>query len=74
MRKYIAARLLVLAPFVVLAGCNASPPPPGATLDSGVTSSNGGGQRALGNLPDVGVTNGRATETMQPRDPRVPRY
>ena len=25
-------------------------------LDSGITSSNGGGQRALGNQPGVGVT------------------
>ena len=49
-----------------------APPPP--VLDSGITSSNGGGQRALGNLPNVGVSNGRATDTMQSRDPRVPRY
>ncbi len=30
-------------------------------LDSGVTSNNGGGQRALGNTPDVSVGNGAAT-------------
>ena len=30
-------------------------------LDSGVTSSNGGGQRALGNTLDVGVSNGATT-------------
>lgn len=49
-------------------------PPPSATLDSGVTSSNGGGQRAVGDLPGVGVSNGTATERTLPRDPRVPRY
>lgn len=29
-------------------------------LDSGITSSNGGGTRALGNQPNVGVTTGVA--------------
>ena len=32
------------------------------TPDSGVTSSNGGGQRALGDTPDVAVSNGRVSD------------
>ena len=56
------------------AGCNGQQSSSPPVLDSGITSSNGSGQRELGNLPDVGVSNGRATDTMQPRDSRVPRY
>ena len=75
MPEYTVTRIMaIFVPLAVLAGYNASPPPPDATLDSGITSSNGGGQRALGNLPDVGVTNRRVTESPQPRDPRMPRY
>ncbi len=35
-------------------------------LDSGITSSNGGGQRALGNIPGVNVGSGGATGGLQP--------
>ena len=57
-----------------IAGCNGQPSSSPPVLDSGITSSNGGGQRALGDEPNVGVTNGRAADTLQPRAPRVPRY
>ena len=66
--------LFAMAAVIGLAGCGDKPPPPSATLDSGITSSNGGGQRALGNLPDVTVGQNGARTTMQPRDPRVPTY
>ena len=65
---------LAAAALVSLNGCGDRPPPPSATLDSGITSSNGGGQRALGNLPNVSVGPNGAVVTQQPRDPRVPTY
>ena len=33
------------------------------SLDSGVTSSNGGGARALGNTPNINLGGGNATQT-----------
>ena len=65
---------LAAAIAIGLAGCNVTPPPPGATLDSGITSSNGGGQRATGGLENVTVGPNGARVTQQPRDPRVPTY
>ena len=52
-----------------LSACNGSAQNPAldsttgpARLDSGITSSNGGGQRALGNAPNVGInSSGGAT-------------
>lgn len=38
-----------------LAACSQQTPTVNA-LDTGITSSNGGGQRALGNIPNVGRT------------------
>ncbi len=50
-----------IAAATLLTACSASQPT--ATLPaSGVTASNGGGQRTLGNIPSVGVSNGRGTE------------
>lgn len=51
-------RFGAVAVLVMLAGCGATGPQSTASpaLDSGVTSSSGGGQRALGNLPNTGVT------------------
>lgn len=42
----------------LLAACAEMRPDPVASprLDSGITSNNGGGQRALGDIPNVGVT------------------
>ncbi len=58
---------------VALAGCSSNLPP--ATVPaSGVTSSNGGGMRATGAIPDVGVSNGTATVGTMSPNPRVPRY
>ena len=58
---------------VALAGCTNDLPPP--TLPaSGVTSSNGGGMRATGAIPDVSVSNGNATIGTMSSNPRVPRY
>ncbi len=37
-----------------------------AALDSGITSSNGGGQRSLSNIPGVNVGTGGATGGLQP--------
>ena len=69
MMKFGAAILALVA----LAGCSDTLPP--ATLPaSGITSSNGGGMRATGAIPDVGVTNGIATVGTMPSNPRVPRY
>ena len=68
-------KLSLAAAFAIaLAGCNATPPPPSATLDSGITSSNGGGARQLGNLPNVTVGPNGTSVTELPRDPRTPRY
>ena len=56
-----------------LSGCSGNLPP--ATIPaSGITSSNGGGMRATGAIPDVGVSNGVATVGTMPRNPRVPTY
>ena len=59
---------VVLCACVGLVGCagtsagtaNANAP---GQPQSGVTSSNGGGQRALGDIPNVGVTNGVGATT-----------
>ena len=55
------ALALLFSP-LLLAGCSGSQPIATAPA-SGVTASNGGGQRALGDIPNVGVTNGHVTET-----------
>lgn len=54
---------LVAAACAALGACSQvkADPPVSAQLDSGITSSNGGGQRALGNVPNIGVTNGVTT-------------
>ena len=65
----VGAALLGLAG---LAGC-ANPPPPSIPA-SGITSSNGGGMRATGAIPEVGVSNGNATVGTMQRNPRVPTY
>ncbi len=57
------AVLCVLA----VAGCTDPTPPSGvssagpAAAPSGITSSNGGGQRQLNNLPSVGISQGQST-------------
>ena len=56
--------LLRAAPLVValaaLTACAGERPVPtnSPSLDSGITSSNGGGARTLGNAPSVGITSG----------------
>ena len=55
-------KLPAIAVLIGLAGC-ASTGPGTATstatpAPSGITAANGGGQRALGNLPNIGVTTG----------------
>ena len=67
--------VLVAAALAVgtLAGCSNNLPP--ATVpSSGVTSSNGGGMRATGAIPDVSVSNGNATVGTMQRNPVTPRY
>ena len=51
-------RIAVLILSGLLAACSDVRPSPlvSPQLDSGVTSSNGGGTRTLGNNPNVGVT------------------
>ena len=51
-------RFGAVAMLVMLAGCGATGPQSTVTpgLDSGITSSSGGGQRALGNQPNIGIT------------------
>ncbi len=51
-------RIAALVLAGLLAACANVRPDPVASpkLDSGITSSSGGGMRALGNDPDVGVT------------------
>ena len=44
------------------------------SLDSGVTSSNGGGTRSLGNNPNVSVGTGAAAEPRQAPNSRGPAY
>ena len=69
-RSILVAAVLALG---TLAGCSGNLPP--ATVpSSGVTSSNGGGMRATGAIPDVGVSNGNATVTTMQRNPVQPRY
>ncbi len=50
--------IIILLIACVLTGCAASQPDTVVSpkLESGITSSNGGGQRTLGNQPNVGVT------------------
>ena len=50
--------LAVLASMVLTAGCAAEQPHKNFSpqLASGITSNNGGGQRALGGMPNMGVT------------------
>lgn len=66
----VGAAILGLA---ALSGCS-TPPPPATIPASGVTSSNGGGMRATGAIPDVSVSNGQATVGTMARNPRVPTY
>ncbi len=49
-------RFTTLALMLAVAACSNTMAGPPAQLDTGITSSNGGGQRALGNIPNVGVT------------------
>lgn len=53
---------IILLTACILAACSADRPDTTVSpkLDSGITSSNGGGQRMLGNQPDVGVTTSTA--------------
>lgn len=61
-----------LAAASLLAGCADTPR---ATIPaSGVTSSNGGGMRTTGAIPDVSVSNGQAQVGTMSTNPRVPRY
>ena len=67
----ISIRFLVLAVAgVCLAACNNPNERPGTVvsprLDSGVTSANGGGMRALGNTPSINVGPNGTTETGAP--------
>ena len=56
----------------LLGGCANAPP---ASLPaSGITSSNGGGMRATGAIPDVTVSNGNTSVGTMPSNPRVPIY
>ncbi len=52
---------------LALAACAGAEPGGGtatsARLDSGITSSNGGGQRATGNTPNIGTSNMGAVQT-----------
>ena len=73
MSKLVLSVVLV-GSAVLLAACNGQPPPGHAALDSGITSSNGGGQRAVGDLPEVDVTNGKPSVGLMPASPRVPVY
>ena len=74
MAKTLSVLASVLGVSLSLAACSNPPPPGHAVLDSGITSSNGGGMRATGGLPDVGVTNGSPSVGEMPRSPRVPTY
>ena len=44
------------------------------SLDSGITSSNGGGARALGNQPGVSIGGGTPTQPQQAPNSRGPAY
>ena len=66
--------IILVGSAVSLGACNSQPPPGHAVLDSGITSSNGGGQRAIGDLPEADVTNGKASIGTMPASPRVPVY
>lgn len=70
-RTIVASAGLVV--LTILSGCADVDHGPSIPA-SGITSSNGGGMRAVGGIPDVGVSNGTATITQDPRNPRVPRY
>lgn len=71
-RSFLAGAVIV--GLVALAGCSNNTLPPATVPASGVTSSNGGGMRATGAIPDVSVTNGQATVGTMSSNPRVPRY
>ena len=67
----IPTRFLVLAAACAfLAACNNPNERPGTVasprLDSGVTSSNGGGARAVGNLPSINIGPNGGTQTGVP--------
>lgn len=70
-RSFVAGAAIV--GLIALGGCSNNLPPPTVPA-SGVTSSNGGGMRATGALPDVGVSNGQTTVGTMSPNPRVPRY
>ena len=71
--KVIGAAVLCC---VGLAACQSQPDPGSnsltgpARLDSGITSSNGGGQRALGDTPNVGLNSQGAT-SVTPNGPNT---
>ncbi|MGI4810844.1 MAG: hypothetical protein ACRYF2_22375 [Janthinobacterium lividum] len=71
-RSFVAGAVVV--GLIALGGCSNSNLPAATIPASGVTSSNGGGMRATGAIPDVGVTNGQATVGTMSSNPRVPRY
>ena len=69
----MVSRFVLLVPFVLGSLCACSGREPVATIPaSGVTASNGGGQRAIGGLPDVSVTNGRSSEVPYSRNNASP--
>ena len=67
---FVAAALAI----GTLAGCSDNNLPPATVPSSGVTSSNGGGMRATGAIPDVSVSNGTANVGTMQRNPVTPRY
>ena len=71
-RSFLAGAAFIA--LVALTGCSNGNLPPATVPASGVTSSNGGGMRATGAIPDVSVSNGQATVGTMSPNPRVPRY
>lgn len=64
----------VVVGLIALGGCSNNNLPAATIPASGITSSNGGGMRATGAIPDVSVTNGQANVGTMSSNPRVPRY
>lgn len=59
----------VLALGLIVSACNSAPaqrPAIDTALDSGITSSNGGGQRATGAIPNIDIGSGGATRSGVP--------